>query len=71
MKVCHDERGPHLVVPFELADEVRARLVALGLPFEEDEEASAGCAGPVWSVLRLEARSLSAFGGSRRLEARL
>lgn len=71
MQISHDDRGPCLVLPFERADEVRARLTSLGVGFVEDDADGAGCAGPVWVVLRLDADSLDASGGAPALEHRL
>ena len=67
MKISYDDRGPHLVLPLERADEVRERLVSLGIRFEEDDADGAGCAGPVWTVLRLDEATLARAGGASKL----
>jgi len=71
LQVSHDERGPYLTLPFERADEVRALLTSIGVGFEEDEQHGAGCAGPVWVMLRLDSTSLDEQGGPALLDERL
>ena len=60
MRVELDERGPFVAVGYERVQEARARLVELGIPFVDVSEQSAGCAGPVWAVLRLDAATWEA-----------
>lgn len=62
MRVEVDERGPFVAVGFERAQEARARLVELAIPFEDVSDHGAGCAGPVWAVLRLDAAAWEAAG---------
>jgi hypothetical protein len=71
VQVSHDDRGPYLVLPFERADDVRALLISLGIGFDDEQQDGAGCAGPVWVVLRLDAASLDRCGGVSMLEQRL
>ena len=71
MEISRDERGPYLVLPFERADEVRGVLSVLGIAFEDDPGDGAGCAGPVWTMLRLDEASLDRAGGERVLRERL
>ena len=70
MELCHDERGPHLVLPYERVEEARELLASLGIVFHEEDGSGAGCAGPVWLVLRLDAASLEAAGGAAVLATR-
>jgi len=65
-----DERGPFVAVGFERADEARAALTARGLPFEDASDQGAGCAGPVWAELRLDAAAWEAAGRPSSLEPR-
>lgn len=71
MQVSHDDRGPYLVLPFDRADDVRSTLISIGVDFHEDEQDGAGCAGPVWVVLRLDAGSLEQHGGASMLDGHL
>ena len=56
------ERSP--VVRFAL-------LISIGIHFDEDDQDGAGCAGPVWVVLRLDMTSLAQQGGASMLDERL
>jgi hypothetical protein len=62
MRVEVDERGPFVAVGFERADEARARLVELGIPFHDASDQGAGCAGPVWAELRLDLAAWESAG---------
>lgn len=62
MRVEVDERGPFVAVGFEQAQEARALLVELGIPFEDVSDQGAGCAGPVWAQLRLDVAAWEAAG---------
>ena len=57
-----DERGPFVAVGFERADEARAGLTKLGIPFDDASDQGAGCAGPVWAELRLDEAAWEAAG---------
>lgn len=62
MRVEVDARGPLVAVGFEQLEEACGRLVELGIPFEDVSDQGAGCAGPVWAVLRLDAAAWKAAG---------
>lgn len=71
MQISFDATGPHVLAPFEQAVELRQQLMDLGLSPVEDEVDGAGCAGPVWVVLRIDQEALEAAGGPAAVEALL
>jgi len=52
MQLQHDSDGAFLMLSHVDADEIRAKLVAAGVPFEEDDGSRAGCIGPEVVILR-------------------
>ena len=58
MKLSYDETGPFLMLSPVEAIDVMTKLTMAGIPFSEDSGASAGCAGPELTLLRLEASDL-------------
>ena len=63
MRVEVDEHGPFVAIGPDRAEEARARLVSLAIPFEEATDEAVGCSGPpAWVELRLDAAAWEAAG---------
>jgi len=63
-----DEHGPVVAVGFEQAEEARARLTRMAIPFEDTSDEVVGCSGPpVWVELRLDPEAWEAAGAPTEL----